>query len=139
MPMWHRNPDLRLSLVNSAYVHSVDAKDAAEVISNGMELVEPMDGVTPMAAAESALESGVPNSRLVPATIEGERRMMRVEDVPLGVAGEAGFANDHHELGQASREYKSQTQSQRDMLHRIAACAAKLTRKNVGTGKRESI
>src|SRR3546814_4061354 len=30
MPMWHRNPDLRLSLVNSAYVHSVDAKDAAE-------------------------------------------------------------------------------------------------------------
>src|SRR3546814_6231811 len=72
MPMWHRNPDLRLSLVNSAYVHSVDAKDAAEVISNGMELVEPMDGVTPMAAAASALESGVPNSRLVPATIEGE-------------------------------------------------------------------
>src|SRR3546814_5313480 len=62
MPMWHRNPDLRLSLVNSAYVHSVDAKDAAEVISNGMELVEPMDGVTPMAAAASALESGVPNS-----------------------------------------------------------------------------
>src|SRR3546814_20785400 len=80
MPMWHRNPDLRLSLVNSAYVHSVDAKDAAEVISNGMELVEPMDGVTPMAAAASALESGVPNSRLVPATIEGERRMMRVEN-----------------------------------------------------------
>src|SRR3546814_10395299 len=58
MPMWHRNPDLRLSLVKSAYVHSVDAKDAAEVISNGMELVKPMAGVTPMEAEACALEYG---------------------------------------------------------------------------------
>src|SRR3546814_4879952 len=115
MPMWHRNPVLRLSVVNSAYVHSVDAKDAAEVISNGMELVEPMDGVTPMAAAASALESGVPNSRLVPATIEGERRMMRVVDVPLGDAGVAGYAIDMHELEHAHRrrsdEHTSELQS----------------------------
>ncbi|MBK5264059.1 MAG: histidine kinase, partial [Alphaproteobacteria bacterium] len=40
MPMWHRSPDLRLSLVNSAYVRSVDAEDAGEVIANGIELVE---------------------------------------------------------------------------------------------------
>src|SRR3546814_6199802 len=87
MPMWHRNPDLRLSLVNSAYVHSVDAKDAAEVISNGMELVEPMDGVTPMAAAASALDSGVPNSRLVPATIEGQPSQKSGGVVALGNRG----------------------------------------------------
>ncbi|MBJ7445628.1 MAG: PAS domain-containing protein, partial [Sphingobium sp.] len=38
-PMWHRTPDLRLSLVNSAYVRAVDGADAREVIGSGVELV----------------------------------------------------------------------------------------------------
>lgn len=124
MPMWHRGPDLRLSLVNSAYVRSVDARDAGEVIANGVELVEPLDGVSPMAAAASALESGVAYARLVPATIDGERRMMRVVDVPLGDAGVAGYAIDMHELEQARSEYKRLADAQRDMLDRLSAGVA---------------
>ncbi|MBB4641630.1 PAS domain-containing sensor histidine kinase [Rhizorhapis suberifaciens] len=124
MPMWHRSPDLRLSLVNSAYVQSVDASDAQEVILNGMELVEPIEGVSPMAAAATALESGVSYARLVPATIDGERRMMRVVDVPLGEAGVAGYAIDMHELEQARSEYKRLAEAQRDMLDRLSAGVA---------------
>jgi len=30
-PMWHRGPDQALTMVNSAYVHAVEAADAAEV------------------------------------------------------------------------------------------------------------
>src|SRR3546814_4560679 len=77
-----------------------------------------------MASAASALESGVPTSRLVPATIEGERRMMRVVDVPLGDAGVAGYAIDMHELEQARSEYKRLTEAQRDMLDRLSAGVA---------------
>ena len=124
MPMWHRSPDLRLSLVNSAYVQSVDAKDAQEVILNGLELVEPIDGLSPIAAAATALESGVSYARLVPATIDGERRMMRVVDVPLGEAGVAGYAIDMHELEQARSEYKRLAEAQRDMLDRLSAGVA---------------
>jgi signal transduction histidine kinase len=124
MPMWHRSPDLRISLVNSAYVRSVDAKDAQEVILNGMELVEPIDGISPLAAAATALESGVAYARLVPATIDGERRMMRVVDVPLGEAGVAGYAIDMHELEQARSEYKRLADAQRDMLDRLSAGVA---------------
>lgn len=124
MPMWHRAPDLRLSLVNSAYVRSVDARDAQEVILNGMELVEPIDGIAPMTAAATALESGVAYARLVPATIDGERRMMRVVDVPLGEAGVAGYAIDMHELEQARSEYKRLSDAQRDMLDRLSAGVA---------------
>src|SRR6478609_8709562 len=32
-PMWYRGPDLKLGLVNSAFVSAVESKDAAEVIA----------------------------------------------------------------------------------------------------------
>src|SRR5439155_6329178 len=39
-PMWYRGPDLRLGLVNSAFVRAVEAKDAADVIERDLELVD---------------------------------------------------------------------------------------------------
>ena len=39
-PMWYRGPDLSLGLVNSAFVEAVEARDAAEVIARGSELID---------------------------------------------------------------------------------------------------
>ncbi|MDF0541574.1 PAS-domain containing protein [Sphingobium sp. H39-3-25] len=124
LPMWHRRPDLRLALVNSAYVKAVDAESALAVIKQGVELVEAVGGQSPMAAAARAAESGEPLSRLVPATIDGVRRVMRVVDVPLGSAGIAGFAIDMHELEQARAENRRMAAAQRDMLDRLSAGVA---------------
>lgn len=124
MPMWHRGPDLRLTLVNSAYSAAVDAASAQDVIVQGLELVETVDGVTPMAAAAQVMETGKPNDRLVPATIDGQRCMMRVVDVPLGEAGVSGYAIDMHELEEARGEYKRLAEAQRDMLDRLSAGVA---------------
>src|SRR3546814_13102119 len=99
--MWHRTADMRLSLVNTAYVRAVDGENAREVIANGTELVETVGGLTPQAAAAQTLADGTPVERMVPATIDGERRTIRVVDVPLGAAGVAGFALDQNELEQA--------------------------------------
>ena len=55
-PMWYRGPDLKLGLVNSAYVHAVKGSDAAEVIARGSELVEEM-GASAGALAPSASSS----------------------------------------------------------------------------------
>lgn len=123
-PIWHRGPDQRLSLVNSAYVAAVDGKDAGQVIAEGIELVEAVEGQAPGAAAASAAVAGKPLERLVPATIDGERRMMRVIDVPLGDAGVAGFAMDQHELEQARIEQRRQEAAQRDLLDRLSAGVA---------------
>lgn len=123
-PMWHRTPDLRLSLVNSAYVRAVDAQSAREVITNGNELVETAGGVTPQAAAAEALAGGVAIERMVPATIDGERRTMQVVDVPLGPAGVAGFAMDQHALEQARVEHRRLEAAQRDLLDRLSAGVA---------------
>nr|WP_301287292.1 PAS domain-containing sensor histidine kinase [Sphingobium sp. OAS761] len=124
-PMWHRTPDLRLSLINSAYVRAVDAADAREVIANGTELIEATGGVPPEAAAADAMARGEPVERMVPATIGGERRMMRVVDVPLGSAGVAGYAVDQHALEQARTEHRRLEAAQRDLLDRLSAGVAR--------------
>ncbi|WHO37207.1 PAS-domain containing protein [Sphingobium sp. AP49] len=123
-PMWHRTPDLRLSLVNSAYVRAVDSPGAREVIANGTELVEAVSGLSPQDAAAEAVAGGGPIARMVPATIDGERRTMRVVDVPLGDAGVAGFAMDQHELEQARVEHRRLEAAQRDLLDRLSAGVA---------------
>ncbi|MEJ7926610.1 PAS-domain containing protein [Sphingobium sp. AN641] len=123
-PIWHRTPDQRLSLVNSAYVAAVDGKNAGQVIAEGVELVEAVEGQAPGAAAASAALAGKPLERLVPATIDGERRTMRVIDIPLGDAGVAGFAMDQHELEQVRVEQRRQESAQRDLLDRLSAGVA---------------
>lgn len=124
LPMWHRTPDMKLALVNSAYVAAVDAPSATHVITEGIELVETLDGQSPRAAALAAMRSGAQLARLVPATIDGVRRTMRVVDVPLGDAGVAGFAIDVNDLDQARAEHRRLLEAQRGMLDRLSAGVA---------------
>ena len=124
IPMWHRAPDLRLSLVNSAYVHAVDAENAQEVIERGLELVEGQGPSGPLAAAAAARDEGEPAIRTVPATIGGERRTLRVVDVPLGPSGIAGYAIDIEEIEQARADLARFAEAQRDMLDRLSAGVA---------------
>lgn len=124
IPMWHRGPDLRLTLVNSAYVKAVEGEGAADVVARGLELVETVPGRNPIAAAASARESGETISRVVPATIAGERRSLLVVDVPLGESGVAGYAIDVEELEQSRAAFKRFVEAERDMLDRLSAGVA---------------
>ncbi|MFT5537459.1 ATP-binding protein [Parasphingorhabdus sp.] len=124
VPMWHRSPDLRLTLVNSAYVAAVDADNGEQVIAGGIELVETIDGFSPVDAAARAKQRGEPFERVVATTVGGERRVTQVVDVPLGKSGIAGYAIDIQELEDARREQRRFGESQRDMLDRISAGVA---------------
>jgi signal transduction histidine kinase len=123
-PMWHRAPDLRLALVNGAYVRAVEADNAADVIARGLELVEGHEGKGPLAAAAEARERGEISVRKAPATINGERRMLRVVDVPLGASGIAGYAIDIDDLEQARAVLGRFVRAQRDMLDNLSAGVA---------------
>jgi signal transduction histidine kinase len=124
IPMWHRGPDLLLTLVNRAYVDAVDAVDADDVITRGLELVEPGTGTSPLAAAAAARDTGETRARDVPATINGQRRSMRVVDVPLGESGVAGYALDNDELDRAKAAFRRFADTQRDTLDRLSAGVA---------------
>lgn len=121
VPMWHRSSDLKLTLVNEAYVKSVDAKDGTEVVENGMELIEPVNGLSPAAAAMQAKQQNRPFERTLATTVGGKRRMMQVVDVPLGESGIAGYAIDIQELEEARRDQRRFDETQRDMLDNISA------------------
>ncbi len=121
LPMWHRNHDLRLSLVNTAYVQAVEAKSAADVIEQEIELFEAIDGMPPRRASRLALERGEVLRHVVPATLHGERRMMQVVEVPMGKAGVAGYAIDRQDFESARTEQARLVATQRDMLDRLSA------------------
>lgn len=128
-PMWFREPDLGLALVNTAYVRAVEAKSAAAVIAEGIELCEPVAGVSATDAAEAARAAGAAQQRTVPVTIEGERRIMRVVDVPLATGGGraigiAGYAIDVQELESERGAHRRFVDAQRELLDRLSAAVA---------------
>ena len=127
-PMWHRGPDLRLAMVNGAYVAAVEAADAAQVVRDGIELVDESSGRSPEREAALVRERGEAVSRTVPATIAGERRTMHVVEVPTGPSGIAGFAIDVEEREQAHAELARFVRAQRDMLDRLSAGVAQFGR-----------
>jgi signal transduction histidine kinase len=123
-PMWYRGPDLGLGLVNSAFVAAVEARDAAEVIARGTELVDSPGGGSARDGAKRALELGKPFSRTQPATIGEERRMLRLVDVPLSTGAVAGFAIDIQDLEDARIELARHVESQRELADHMTAGAA---------------
>ena len=123
-PMWYRGPDLKLGLVNSAFVHAVDGKDANDVIDSGAELIDLPGEAGAAATAIEARESGRVISRMQPAIIRGERRMLRVVDVPLATGAVAGFAVDVQDLEDARAELSRHVESQRELADRMTAGTA---------------
>ena len=121
-PMWYRGPDLSLGLVNSAFVHAVEGRDAADVIARSSELVGDTDEAK--AAALEAIEAGKPTARRQPAIVRGERRVLQIVNVPLPTGAVAGFALDVQELEDARGELQRHIQSQRDLVDRMTAGAA---------------
>ena len=123
-PMWYRGPDLRLGLVNSAFVHAVEGRDAQDVIERSAELIDAQGENSGMATAREAQESGRIISRMQPAIIHGERRMLRIVNVPLSNAAVAGFAVDVQDLEDARTELARHIESQRELADRMTAGTA---------------
>jgi signal transduction histidine kinase len=122
-PMWYRGPDLSLGLVNSAFVEAVEGRDAADVVARNSELIDAPGSNGARAAALSALESGKPVLQTLPVTIRGERRMLRIVNVPLPTGAVGGFAIDVQELEDARIELSRHVQSQRELADRMTAGA----------------
>lgn len=124
LPMWYRGPDLRLAMVNSSYVAAVEASSAEDVVTRGIELVEAAGIGGPLAGAAAARDTGALHEQVRPATIGGQRRTLRVFDVPLPTGGVAGFAVDIEELEQARSGIRRFAEAQRMMLDRLSAGVA---------------
>jgi signal transduction histidine kinase len=124
LPIWHRNSDLQLSFVNRAYVKAVGAEDGTAVVENGTELIETIDGETATSFAAKAQTQKQPLERVVSSTLNGERRQIRVIDIPLGASGVAGIAIDVQDLIDARAQFRRLSEAQRDLLDMMSAGVA---------------
>ncbi len=129
MPMWFRGPDGDLRLVNDAYVRAVAGQDARQVADEGVELIESVDGLTARQVALQAFGKQMPIERMVSATIDGQRRALRVSDLPLGQEGVAGYAVDVEEMEQIGRDLRAFRDAQRTMLDQLSAGVAQFDAK----------
>jgi signal transduction histidine kinase len=120
LPMWFRGPDAQLRLVNQAYVEAVGAASADAAVAEQLELVERVDGLTAAQVAKQAGDQGLPIERIVTTTIGGERRSLRVSDLPLGKEGVAGYAVDIEEMEELAREFRAFRDAQRSMLDQLS-------------------
>ncbi|BDI60925.1 PAS-domain containing protein [Qipengyuania nanhaisediminis] len=124
MPMWFRDADMRLALVNQAYVRAVGAPSLEKVIEDQIELLEPDGGKTPAAIAREAMQKQAETQRDDAVTIDGARRSVRVTDLPLGKEGVAGYAIDIEEQQQVMREFRAFREAQRAMLDQLSVGVA---------------
>ncbi|OZA94699.1 MAG: histidine kinase [Erythrobacter sp. 34-65-8] len=129
MPMWFRGEDGALRLVNQAYVDAVGADSAEAVVDGRIELVEPVDGLSAAQIASQAATQKMPIERIVAATIGGERRALRVSDLPLGSEGVAGYAVDIEEMEELGREFRAFREAQRQMLDQLSVGVAQFDSK----------
>jgi signal transduction histidine kinase len=88
-PVWVRDAAGSLSFVNAAYAHAVEAKDPADAIARGVELLNrPARDEADRARAETR-----PYRGRTPAIVAGARRSFDVLDIPTRV-GSAGIGID---------------------------------------------
>lgn len=121
LPMWFRDASMNLRLVNSAYVKAVGARSSDDVVKGGLELVEPVDGLSAGQVARQAQTRKGPVERIVSATIGGQRRTIKVSDLPLGSEGVAGYAVDIEEMEELIRQFRRFREAQREMLDTLSA------------------
>jgi signal transduction histidine kinase len=124
MPIWHRGEDLQLNFVNKAYLRAVGVSSSNDVIDEGIELIEDTEGQAPKAIAANAIATAKTIERTVSSTIEGNRRQVRVFDIPLHGLGVAGMAFDVQDLTDARSEFKRFSDAQRNLLDMMSAGVA---------------
>ncbi len=124
VPMWFRGHDMRLQLVNEAYVDAVGATSASEVVAAQIELLEPEEGQSPAELARRVLQQQGKRERIVAATLHGARRTLRVSDLPLGQEGVAGYAIDIEEQQQVVRDFRAFRDAQRAVLDQLSVGVA---------------
>ena len=118
-PAWLRDAEGRPIWVNAAYARAVEARDPADAVLGGVEL---LDAVARDAATAARGEGHVWRSR-VGAVVAGARHNLDAVEVP-GRNGSAGLAVDLSELEAVRDDLAKQMDSQARTLDQLSTAVA---------------
>jgi signal transduction histidine kinase len=118
-PIWTRDEAGALSFVNTAYARAVEAKDAADAIGRGIELLD-------RTARDEVGRAGAANecyTGRVRAVVAGARRTFDIRNVPTA-RGSAGIGIDATEVETMRAELARMGEAHRRTLDRLATGVA---------------
>ncbi|WP_442756592.1 ATP-binding protein [Methylocystis sp. JAN1] len=118
-PVWARDAKGKLAYVNNAYVSAVEARDAADAIARGLELLDQ----SARAEAAQALAKGVVWRARVPAIVAGARHMLDVTQTASPEMA-AAMAIDRNEVETVRDDLEQQMQSHKRTLDQLPTAVA---------------
>lgn len=118
-PAWTRTQEGRLSWCNEAYARAVEAANAAEAVTKGLEL---LDRGEREGAAKARREGRIFSAR-APAVVAGQRRTLDVLELATP-AGFAGIATDMSELEAVRADLQRQMDAHVRTLDRLKTAVA---------------
>ncbi len=124
---WRRGPDLKLEWVNKSYVEMVEAISLQEVVDDQLEIDPAFRDLAEKARAEIQRTGRRAVDGIIKVNVKGQRRVLRVIEVPMHGAGEAGFggmAIDVTRQERAQDDLKRQRESHRRTLDQLSAAVA---------------
>ena len=114
-PVWMRDASAALVFANAAYARAVEARDAADALSRGVELLDR----NAREEAARARAAGKPYAARVPAIVAGNRRTFDILDVPTR-EGSVGVGIDATEAEAAHAEVARLGDAHRRTLDQLA-------------------
>jgi hypothetical protein len=127
MPMWFRGTDGALRLVNSAYVRAVAAQNAQQVVAEGIELVERIEGLAPPMWPRRPRRRASPSSVWWPPPSTASAALARLRPA-AGRGGVAGYAVDIEDMEELSRSLRAFREAQRSLLDLLSSGVAQFDR-----------
>ena len=118
-PVWARDLAGALVFANPAFARAVDAKDAADAVARGLEML----GRMPRDEASRSRAAGKAYEARVPAIVAGNRRTLDVLDVPSR-KGSAGVGIDATEAEAMRGEIKRLLDAHRRTLDQLPTAVA---------------
>jgi signal transduction histidine kinase len=118
-PAWARDANGRLTWANAAYAHAVEAKDGADAVARGAELLERAERD---ASAASRAEGAIWRAR-APLVVAGERKIFDIVDVP-GPSACAGMAMDGSVIESMRAALKREVEAHARTLDQLSTAVA---------------
>jgi signal transduction histidine kinase len=118
-PVWARDGRGRLTWVNAAYAHAVEARDGTDAVARNLEILDP----TARDGALNAHASAASYEARLPVIVAGSRRILQVIDRPSS-GGSAGIGIDVTESEAMRAELARMTEAHRRTLDQLSTAVA---------------
>ena len=120
VPVWLRDEAFRLSYCNAAYAGAVD-RERESAVADSVELLDQAQGEPGQALARQAREAGAAVTASHHAVVDGQRRLMAVEERPFGDEGLVGLAIDRTDVEELQSELSRHIDAHSEVLDNLAS------------------